>query len=185
MENVESDLKVIGGRRGQLILVGDNLITTKKSNSEPAIILGKNYNSKPKSKRITIPKNNSNSHNLDDEEHDVHSPKMKSKHRKIGNHQVNSTENMTKIEIKSEEAITKTKVKVTINENRVYLIKIPIIPENLTLADLKKNMPKKGPFKFFVKTILEDGDTGFEEYDDDNAILPLFEDKIIVECNTI
>ena len=46
-------------------------------------------------------------------------------------------------------------------------------------------MPKKGPFKFFVKTVLEDGDIGFEEYDHDTAILPLFEDKIIVECNTI
>ena len=79
----------------------------------------------------------------------------------------------------------KTKVKVTIDENRVYLIKIPIPPENLTLADLKKKMPKKGPFQYFVKTILEDGDTGFEEYDDDSAILPLHEDKIIVECNTI
>ena len=55
----------------------------------------------------------------------------------------------------------------------------------MTLADLKKKMPKKGPFQYFVKTILEDGDTGFEEYYDDSAILPLHEDKIIVECNTI
>ena len=77
------------------------------------------------------------------------------------------------------------KVKVTIDENKVYLIKIPILPEKLTLPDLKKNMPKKGPFKFFVKTVLEDGVIGFEEYDHDTAILPLFEDKIIVECNTI
>ena len=83
------------------------------------------------------------------------------------------------------EAATITKVKVTIIENSVYLIKIPIPSENLTLADLKKKMPKKGPFQYFVKTILEDGVMGFEEYIDDAAILPLFEDKIIVECNTI
>ena len=198
-DNLESDLKVIGGLRGDLILVGENLITTKKSEAEQ--IPGKKYKPKPKSKRI-----NSTEH-LDEE----HSPKMKSKHRKIGNHEVNSTvlinghDSSLKIKDlitvkkdllhtsnlnghvpkqKSEHA-TKTKVKVTINENSVYLIKIPILPENLTLADLKKKMPKKGPFQYFVKTILEDGDTGFEEYDDDTAILPLFEDKIIVECNTI
>ena len=36
-------------------------------------------------------------------------------------------------------------------------------------------MPKKGLFKFFVKTVLEDGDIEFEEYDHDTAILPLFD----------
>ena len=55
------------------------------------------------------------------------------------------------------------------------MIKIPILPEKLILADLKKNMPKKGLFKFFVKTVLEDGDIEFEEYDHDTAILPLFD----------
>ena len=51
---------MIGERRGQLILVGDNLITSKKSKAE--II-------------------NFNQNHLNEEQH--HSPKMKSKHRKI------------------------------------------------------------------------------------------------------
>ena len=201
MQNLESDLEVIGGCRGDLILVGENLIS-KKSETEPMLspILRKKYKPKPKSKQRDP--NHSTPH-------EEHFSKMKSKNCKIGNDHVNSMDNL-KNEINGDDSadiemldlimdliilkkgkkqksenMARTKVKVTIDENRVYLIKIPIPPENLTLADLKKKMPQKGPFQYFVKTILEDGDTGFEEYDDDSAILPLHEDKIIVECNTI
>ena len=34
--------------------------------------------------------------------------------------------------------------------------KYQFFPEKLTLPDLKKNMPKKGTLRFFVKTVLED-----------------------------
>ena len=68
---------MIVGRRGQLILVGDNLITRKKSKAE------------------IIP-NNFNPNHLNEEQH--HSPKMKSKHRKIEEDKL--SEPMTKKKLK-------------------------------------------------------------------------------------
>ena len=39
-------------------------------------------------------------------------------------------------------------------------------------------------YVYSVKTTDEDGDIGFEDIDEDNTILPLFGDKIVLQCWT-
>ena len=75
------------------------------------------------------------------------------------------------------------KAKITINNDEEYIVKIHSNPYNITLKDLKANMPLPEPekFRYYIKT----ADKCFEEFDDDNAILPLVEDKIVVKCRTM
>ncbi len=60
-----------------------------------------------------------------------------------------------------------------------YRVKVSVPPSRVTLGDLKAVVKRDG-FKFFFKT--QDDDVGFvkEEVNDDEARLPLFNDK--VEC---
>ena len=54
---------------------------------------------------------------------------------------------------------------------------------NIYLKDLKQNMPisNLGKYRYYIKT----ADKCFEEFDDDSAILPLFEDQITVKCHIV
>ena len=89
---------------------------------------------------------------------------------------------------------SKTKVQITINGENVYWIKIPKPPNYITLADIKNQMLSKprlygitdnvGVYDYYVKTI-KNGKIGLEECDEDDqntVILPLFGDKIELEC---
>ena len=87
----------------------------------------------------------------------------------------------------------KTKVKLLINgdSNNVNWISISKPPNSVTLSDIKlilKSQPKKYSnekmYVYCVKTTDEDGDIGFEDINEDSTILPLFGDKIILQCWT-
>lgn len=84
-----------------------------------------------------------------------------------------------------------TKVKISFDSNpKKYLIKIRKKTSEsspITLHDLKRNMPVSGNFRYFVKNIdQEDGEWLFEEFLNDNDILPLYHDnQIHVECKSI
>ena len=75
------------------------------------------------------------------------------------------------------------KAKITINNDEEYIVKIHSSPSNITLKDLKANMPLPEPekFRYYIKT----ADKCFEEFDYDDAILPLVEDKIVVKCRSL
>ena len=75
------------------------------------------------------------------------------------------------------------KAKITINNDEDYIVKIHSSPSNITLKDLKANMPLPEPekFRYYIKT----AEKCFEEFDYDNAILPLVEDKIVVKCRSV
>ena len=45
-------------------------------------------------------------------------------------------------------------------------------------------MPTSGNFRYFFKSYDEDADICFEEYINDTDIVPLFRDRIIVECKS-
>ena len=89
--------------------------------------------------------------------------------------------------------LQKTKVQITINGENVFWIKIPKSPNNITLSDIKNQLLTKPRiygitviwmYDYFVKTI-KNGKVGLEEcYEDDDStvILPLFGDKIELEC---
>ena len=87
--------------------------------------------------------------------------------------------------VKKEKLKPKTKVKITLSDGKIYKVNIHKSPSTICLADLKNNMPISGRFRYYVKTCDEDGDILFDEYDDNTAILPLFKDKIIVECKPV
>ena len=86
----------------------------------------------------------------------------------------------------------KTKVEITMNgiEEHVYWIKIPKSSNTVTLNDIKKHlwkqprqygMSKNMVYNYSVKTI-EDAKVGFEDVDEDDSILPLYGDKIVLQC---
>ena len=87
---------------------------------------------------------------------------------------------------------SKTKVELSINGNTdtVSWIKVSKPPNTITLNDIKKLL-KKTPkmyglsseimYHYRVK-VLDDGQVGFENIDEDNSILPLFGDKIVLQC---
>ena len=109
-------------------------------------------------------------------------------------------ENFSKIQIENPRNVkevthpkAKTKVKLIINgdSNNVNWISISKPPNSVTLSDIKlilKSQPKKYSnekmYVYCVKTTDEDGDIGFEDINEDNTILPLFGDKIILQCWT-
>ena len=84
-------------------------------------------------------------------------------------------------------SVEKTKIKIifTNDNNKIYKVNIKKSPLDICLADLKKNMPICGDFRYFFKTFDKDGDICFDEYDENKAKLPLFDDEIIVECKPI
>ena len=102
-------------------------------------------------------------------------------------------ENKTIRTINKVENHSKTKVMLLINGdcNNVIWINILKSPNDVTLGDIKlilHSKPKKYGmsneimYEYSVKTTDEDGNTGFEDIDNDNTILPLFGKKIVLKC---
>lgn len=60
-----------------------------------------------------------------------------------------------------------------------YVVKCPGV--NVTLKDVKRCCPKGGHFRFFFKTSVENMEM-FQEEVQDFMPVPLFNDKVIVEC---
>ena len=116
-----------------------------------------------------------------------HSPR-----RKIENNHIlqNNEQDLDLLLPKIKES--KTKVQITINGENVYWIKIPKPANYITLADIKNQLLSKPRiygittvngmmYDYYVKTI-KNGKTGLEECDEDTDNLPLFGDKIELEC---
>ena len=86
----------------------------------------------------------------------------------------------------------KTKVEISINGNRnnVNWLKICKPSKTITLSDIKKLLWKQPKmyglssgvrYRYRVKTT-EDGQVGFEDVDSDYSILPIFQEKIVLQC---
>ena len=75
---------------------------------------------------------------------------------------------------------------ITINEEQgrsSYVRNIPKYGPSVTLEDIKNHMPKKGQkCEYYVKTIDDEGDLGFIHCDNDFTMLPMIEDRIVLEC---
>ena len=83
----------------------------------------------------------------------------------------------------TEPSIVKIKITFADNPTKKYLIKVQKKPSEITLSDLKKNMPVPGNFRFFVRNIdEEDGECLFEEFLNESDSLPLYDGQIVVEC---
>ena len=83
----------------------------------------------------------------------------------------------------TEPSIVKVKITFADNPTKKYLIKLQKKPSEITLSDLKKNMPVTGNFRFFVRNIdEEDGECLFEEFLNESDSLPLYDGQIVVEC---
>ena len=83
----------------------------------------------------------------------------------------------------TEPSIVKVKITFADNPTKKYLIKVQKKPSEITLSDLKKNMPVPGNFRFFVRNIdEEDGECLFEEFLNESDSLPLYDGQIVVEC---
>ena len=73
-------------------------------------------------------------------------------------------------------------------EDTPYRIKIPIDVQFgqskvVSLGKIKEHMPKKGNnYRFFFKCVDSDGQEYFDEESDENAFVPSFGSKIIVQC---
>ena len=113
--------------------------------------------------------------------------------------EVQITKNNSRIQIENPRNIQvetpniKTKVKLLLNGNgdNVNWINISKPANSVTLRDIKlvlQSQPKRYSnetmYVYSVKTTDEDGDIGFEDIDEDNTILPLFGDKIVLQCWT-
>ena len=86
----------------------------------------------------------------------------------------------------TEQSIVKVKITFADNPTKKYLIKVQKKPSEITLSDLKINMPVSGNFRFFIKHIdEEDGECLFEEFLNESDILPLYDRQIVVECKSI
>ena len=65
-------------------------------------------------------------------------------------------------------------------EGMPYRVKIPRI--HLTLLDIKRAMPKKDSnFRFYFKTLV-DGEACFEHETNENALVPMWEGSVVVQC---
>ena len=91
---------------------------------------------------------------------------------------------------------SKTKVELSINGNidTVSWIKVTKPPNNITLIDVTKLLEKQPKmyglsnemmYNYRVKITDEEGQIGFEDIDEPNSILPLFGDKIELQCWSI
>ena len=91
--------------------------------------------------------------------------------------------------------IFKTKVEIKFigelldGTNKIW-IKIPKPPNNITLADIKNHLMNRPKSYGISNTTMyyeykkkdEKMEVGFEEIDEDYMILPLFGDKIVLQC---
>lgn len=67
-------------------------------------------------------------------------------------------------------------------EKDEFPYRVKIGRKNLTLLDIKNAMPKKGHnFRFYFKTKV-DGEACFEQETNENAIVPMWEGSVIVQC---
>ena len=87
---------------------------------------------------------------------------------------------------------SKTKVEISINGNTdtVSWIKVSKHPNTITLNDVTKILMKQPKmyglssvmtYSYRVK-VLDEGQIGFEDIDENNSVLPLFGDKIVLQC---
>lgn len=87
---------------------------------------------------------------------------------------------------------SKTKVEISINGNTdtVSWIKVSKHPNTITLNDVTKILMKQPKmyglssvmtYSYRVK-VLDEGQIGFEDIDENNSFLPLFGDKIVLQC---
>ena len=79
--------------------------------------------------------------------------------------------------------ISNVRAKVTIDDNDVYVVDIPKQPP-ITLSDLKKHMPMKKQFKYFVETIF-DGEKCYQEITKDTMTIQVIEGKFVAKCYTL
>ena len=87
---------------------------------------------------------------------------------------------------------SKTKVELSINGNTdtVSWIKVSKPPNTITLNDIKKLLMKQPKMYglssemmyYYRVKVLDEGQVGFEIIDEDNSVLPLFGDKIVLQC---
>ena len=88
---------------------------------------------------------------------------------------------------------SKTKVELSINGNTdtVSWIKVTKPPNDVTLIDVTTLLEKQPKmyglsnemmYNYRVKITDEEGQIGFEDIDEPNSILPLFGDKIVLQC---
>ena len=66
-------------------------------------------------------------------------------------------------------------------DNTPFLVKIPKMPP-ITLADVKRHLPKKGFYRFYFKTEL-DGEAVFQEENDEHVTVPLWKGTVTVQCS--
>ena len=87
---------------------------------------------------------------------------------------------------------SKTKVEISINGNTdtVSWIKVSKHPNTITLNDVTKILMKQPKmyglssvmtYSYRVK-VLDEDQIGFEDIDENNSFLPLFGDKIVLQC---
>lgn len=83
-----------------------------------------------------------------------------------------------------------TNVKYTIDHIEYkgsYQIKLPKTISKITLGDLKKHQMYREKFKvyrYFLKTIDEDGDEVWQEFVEDSALVPSYKNKIFIRCES-
>ena len=79
----------------------------------------------------------------------------------------------------------KTTVEITIDEKEIYEVIIHKNSNEITLGELKKNMPISGHFRYFIQVGNIGGKDKYNQYEDESRILPLFRDNIIVKCKSL
>ena len=79
--------------------------------------------------------------------------------------------------------ISNIRAKVIIDDKDVYVVDIPKQPP-VTLSDLKKHMPMKKQFKYFVETIF-DGEKCYTEISKDTMTIQVIEGKFVAKCYTL
>ena len=75
------------------------------------------------------------------------------------------------------------RAKVTIDDKENYVVEIPK-QGPITLSDLKKHMPMKKQFKYFVETIF-DGEKCYQEITKDTMTIQVIEGKFVAKCYTL
>ena len=79
--------------------------------------------------------------------------------------------------------ISNIRAKVIIDDKDVCVVDIPKQPP-ITLSDLKKHMPMKKQFKYFVQTIF-DGEKCYQEITKDTMTIQVIEGKFVAKCYTL
>ena len=79
--------------------------------------------------------------------------------------------------------ISNIRAKVTIDDKENYVVNIPK-QGPITLFDLKKHMPMKKQFKYFVQAIF-DGEKCYQEITKDTMTIQVIENKFVAKCYTL